>query len=163
MLTVKQIKTLAGRALTDKQIMKGERYIYSGPGMWSNGKIVFCEDVPDLGLDVKPLKDDTAARFKSFMEIGTPAYPVEVAGWEDWKRLIRFTTGKTETWFDGQLVNALIKRAKTGPISFRAYDSKGVIHLSVHSKKPPGMVAPISLKPQAEPDWNFAYTGDLPA
>ena len=165
MLTIKQLKKLGGRAITDKALAKADFTIHTGPGMWSNGHLVICEDAPDLDVRVKTLSDDIVDRFGQALESDSPLYPVEIVGFDDHDlRLVRFTDGFREGWFIGSQVNAILKRAgKKADVQFFSADWQGHLTLTIRNGKPLGMIMPYVVSEHFAFDWNFAYTGDLPA
>lgn len=166
MLTVKQIRKLAGRAITDKALAKAGFTIHAGPGMWSNGHLVICEDAPDLGLKVRSLTEEIVDEFQQAFETDNPLYPVEVVGFnDDDLRLIRCTDGSREGWFIGSQVNAILKRAGTkSDVKFFSADWRGHLALIIRNdNKPLGLIMPYVVSEHFAYDWNFAYTGELPA
>ena len=165
MLTVKQIKKLGGRAITDKALVKGNSQVWIGPGLWSNGQIAIFEDAPDLGLEVRPLTEGIVNEFRQALETDSPLYPAEVVGFDDHDlRLIRFTDGFREGWFIGSQVNAILKRAgKKADVQFCSADWQGHLCLTIRNGKPLGLIMPYVVSEHFAYDWNFAYTGELPA
>ena len=165
MLTVKQIKKLGGRAITDKALVKGNRQVWIGPGLWSNGQIAIFEDAPDLGLEVRPLTEGIVNEFRQALETDSPLYPVEVVGFDDHDlRLIRFTDGAREGWFIGSQINAVLKRSgRKADVQFFSTDWQGHLCLTIRNDKPLGLIMPYVVSEHFAYDWNFAYTGDLPA
>ena len=162
MLTVKQIKTLAGPAITDKALCKYPVDIRCNEKSWSDGTILFYEPCPKVAYEPQPLTEGHEVLTNRMLaESIIPVYPVEIRGYGDLKA-IRFTNGEQGTWFDGKLVNALVKRAGKVPVTFMYNDY--FKSLAVHNGKPLGMVMALRESRLTEDcDWNFAYTGDLPA
>jgi hypothetical protein len=152
MLTIKQLK-LAGPAITDKALCKFPVDIRCNEKSWSDGTILFYEPCPKVAYEPHPLTEGHEVLINRML--------AEIRGYDDLKA-IRFTNGEQGTWFDGKLVNALVKRAGKAPVTFMYNDY--FKSLTVHNGKPLGMVMALRESRLTEDcDWNFAYTGDLPA
>ena len=167
-LTVKQIRKLAKRAYSDKQIAAQGEVRTSGK-WWHNGIVSLFEPLPENVSVEKCPASRTVAYAKILGEMIAKCryevYPVEVQPWLDKRKLVFESNCADRVAVDARYVASILATKRVGKKrdpGVRWYtDFQGEMLYAENGRRL-GIVWGLHEFPGDDPEWNFRYTGELP-